>query len=222
MVSFDRLAYVNLEIGDLLQVLSPPTQLEEESLSEESSIFQPISQSISQSISQAKFQSKFQQWRLRDRNGVEGILEISDLDDIELLPALADDEAVSEVCAIQTPPSEQISPILTLQSPLKNCYDPQTTSIYANVVPATHGETIQEILGSGDGTLALQSFSLKKPPLTYVGSTSATGNQSTLSVYIDGVRWSEASSIYPLNNLDQSYTIRIDDDGQTSVIFGDG
>ena len=40
----------------------------------------------------------------------------------------------------------------------RHCYDRETVRINANVAPATHGETVREILGSGDASHALPGF----------------------------------------------------------------
>lgn len=165
---------------------------------------------------------KSQVWNLRDKNGVTGFVELIHPQDMSLQPATTDDEIVSEVCVIQTPPDDQLLPILTLTQPLQNSYDPATTVIYANVTPATHGETITEVLGSGDGTVANQRFMLNKPPLTYIPATTPSGAKTTLELFVDGVRWQEVPSLYELNHFDQSYITRIDDDGATTIIFGDG
>lgn len=165
---------------------------------------------------------KSQIWNLRDRNGVAGFVEVIAPDDISLQPAAIDDEVVSEVGVIKTPPDDQLLPILTLTQPLQNSYDPATVVIYANVTPATHGETIEEVLGSGDGTLANQRFILKKPPLTYIPATTPNGAKTTLELFVDGVRWQEVPSLYGLNHLDQNYITRIGDDGTTTITFGDG
>ncbi|MDP5337490.1 MAG: putative baseplate assembly protein, partial [Nodularia sp. (in: cyanobacteria)] len=128
----------------------------------------------------------------------------------------------SEVCVIKTPLNDQLQPILTLTKALENSYDPATTVIYANVISATHGETIEEVLGSGDGTLSNQRFILNKPPLTYISATTPNGAKTTLELFVDGVRWQEVPSLYGLNHLDQNYITRIDDDGTTTITFGDG
>ncbi|MBO3457582.1 putative baseplate assembly protein [Aetokthonos hydrillicola Thurmond2011] len=161
-------------------------------------------------------------WKLIDKNGFVGSLEILEPEDMTLLPANKEDATVSEIAVINTPPDNQKLPILILQQSLQNSYDPATTTIYANVVAANHGETIEEVLGSGDGTLANQTFILQKPPLTYISATTPSGNQSTLQVFVDGVLWLEAASLYELTPTEQKYITRIDDDGTTAVIFGDG
>jgi photosystem II stability/assembly factor-like uncharacterized protein len=162
-----------------------------------------------------------QRWQLLDRNGFVGFATTNP-QDITLQPAAKEDLTFSEVTTIQTPPTDQKLPILKLTQPLQGSYDPQTVRIYGNVVRATHGETVaDEVLGSGDGTTDNQRFVLKKPPLTYISAPTATGNESTLQVYVNDVRWQEVPSLYSLDDKAQSYIVRIEDDGTTTVIFGD-
>jgi hypothetical protein len=111
---------------------------------------------------------------------------------------------------------------LTFTGDLKNSYRRDSVTIYANVVPATHGETVREILGSGDAGLANQQFTLKKPPLTYVPDTTPSGGRSTLSVRVDGLEWTESPALYGKNGMSENYTIRIGDDAKAVIIFGDG
>lgn len=111
---------------------------------------------------------------------------------------------------------------LTLSAPLQNTYDPTTVTINANVIEATHGQTVaSEVLGSSDGS-ANQSFTLHKPPLTYTPAAVAGGAQSTLQLHVSGVAWTQAPTLYGLGPLDRGYIVRLDDDGTTHVIFGDG
>jgi predicted phage baseplate assembly protein len=112
-----------------------------------------------------------------------------------------------------------------LQEPLQHCYDPTTVTIHANVVAATHGETIAdglEVLGSGDGNLTNQKFLLKKPPLTYTATASAGRIASSLEIRVNGLLWREVLALYNLKPDDQVYIVRIEDDGTTSITFGDG
>ncbi len=112
----------------------------------------------------------------------------------------------------------------TLQLATKTAfvYKRETLVIYGNVVQATHGETRSELLGSGDATETVQSFTLKQPPLTFVSAPTAAGARSTLSVYVDDVLWHETASLAWLGPKDRGFVTRTDDSGQTSVIFGDG
>lgn len=101
-------------------------------------------------------------------------------------------------------------------------YKRESVVVYGNVVRATHGETRNELLGDGDATQALQSFTLKQPSLTFVSAPTAAGAQSTLSVYVDDVRWHETASLAWLGPKDRGFVTRTDDAGATRVVFGDG
>jgi predicted phage baseplate assembly protein len=112
--------------------------------------------------------------------------------------------------------------ILTLAQPLQYSYIASTVTINGNVVAATHGQTVaSEVVGSSDGS-ANQSFTLNKPPLTYTAAAVAGGAQSTLALGVSGVDWSQVPTLYQLGPLDRGYVVRLDDDGTTHIIFGDG
>jgi hypothetical protein len=105
---------------------------------------------------------------------------------------------------------------------LKNSYKIDTVKLNANVARAVHGETKEEILGSGNQAKPLQEFTLKGIPLSYVAASTSSGTASTLEVRVDGVLWSEVTSMYTLQPSDHAYLVRREDDGTTRVIFGDG
>ncbi len=67
-------------------------------------------------------------------------------------------------------------------------------TLYANVVAATHGESRQEVLGSGDAALAFQQMKLTKSPLTYVSAPVPSGGVSTLELRVNDILWKEASN----------------------------
>ncbi|MEM8615190.1 MAG: putative baseplate assembly protein, partial [Cyanobacteria bacterium P01_H01_bin.105] len=162
------------------------------------------------------------QWSLKDKDGFSGTLDITHPTDITLLPANPDSELMSEVVEIQRPPTNQQLPLLTLQQAIHHSYDPTTVSVLANIVAATHGEMVSEVLGSGDGHATHQSFILKEPPLTFIPAANAAGADSSLNVRVNGVLWQPTDSLYKLNSHDESYTVRLEDDGTTFVLFGDG
>jgi predicted phage baseplate assembly protein len=112
---------------------------------------------------------------------------------------------------------------LEFEEGLGHGYTRNTVTINANVVHATHGETVaKEVLGSGDGAQPHQRFRLKKPPLTHVSAATASGAKNTLSVRVSGVEWTQVNSLYGLDNSSRSYIVRLDDEGQAYAIFGDG
>jgi predicted phage baseplate assembly protein len=112
---------------------------------------------------------------------------------------------------------------LYFTKPVKFSYKRKTVTINANVVTATNGETHSEVLGSGDGSQAFQSFAPKFNPLTYVSSAdSPTGGVSTLAVHVNGVLWKGSPGFFQLEANDRAYVVRLDDSGKTLVMFGDG
>ncbi|HEV7515384.1 MAG TPA: baseplate J/gp47 family protein, partial [Thermoanaerobaculia bacterium] len=119
-------------------------------------------------------------------------------------------------------PGERIHTLLTLATPLAYCYRRDTLTIFGNVAHATHGETKAEVLGSGDGAQALQSFTLRQPPLTYVSAPTPSGIASTLQVRVNDLLWHQAASLASLGPTDRSYLTSTEDGGATSVIFGNG
>ena len=202
LISPDGFESANVQLQDVLEVLKAPTPIQQNPL--------------------------YQKWRVKDKDGFEGDLNTAlpsqefTLNHLTLLPAAEESGVVSEIATIATPPNDEQLPLLTLREPLKNSYDPETVEIYANVVQATHGQTVEEVLGSGDGNAINQSFALQEPPLTYVSAPTASGTESTLQVRVNGVLWQEVPALYPLKPQGQNYIIRIEDDGTTRVTFGDG
>jgi hypothetical protein len=101
-------------------------------------------------------------------------------------------------------------------------YVRRTVKINANVASATHGETVREVLGSGDGNQAFQRFTLRQPPLTFVSAPTPSGGQTTLEVWVNEVRWHEVPSLFDHGPDERIYITRFDDEGRAQVIFGDG
>ncbi len=111
---------------------------------------------------------------------------------------------------------------IKLVTSLKNSYVRKTVSIHANVAAATHGESVREVLGSGDATKSYQSFILKQPPLTYISSSTPSGTETTLEVRVNDLLWHEVPSFFGRKPEERIYTTRADDEGKTTVMFGDG
>jgi hypothetical protein len=98
----------------------------------------------------------------------------------------------------------------------------ETLRVNANVALATHGETVAEVLGSGDASTPFQRFVLRQPPLTYVRSSAAGGATSTLLVRVDDVLWHEVPTLYGCGPAERVYVTRTSEEGLTTVQFGDG
>ena len=137
-------------------------------------------------------------------------------------------EAATEVCTVFGPPLQDTDNSLTtvqLKAKLANKYVRSTSVLLANIVAVTHGETVRdEVLGSSDGS-ALQSYMLKKQPLTYLPSTdheSVSPVQSTLTVTVNGVQWTEQATLFESDPTGQDFIATQNVSGQTTVAFGDG
>jgi hypothetical protein len=111
---------------------------------------------------------------------------------------------------------------LLLAAPLQRIYDTPTLKVNANAVEATHGETMMEILGSGDATNAALEFQLKQSPLTYTSASTTSGVQSTLQVRVNNLLWSEVPNFLSSAPSDRAYMTLSNSTGGPSVLFGNG
>jgi len=121
-----------------------------------------------------------------------------------------------------TLPGDKTHTTLHLATDLAYGYKRESVVVSGNVVHATHGETRDEILGSGDGAQSLQAFTLKQKPLTFVAAPTPEGAQSTLHTWVDDVEWHANDSLAWLGPSDRSFITRTDDDGNTTLVFGNG
>jgi hypothetical protein len=119
-------------------------------------------------------------------------------------------------------PGDKTHSSLIFANKLAYTYKRDTVVIYGNVVKATHGETRSEVLGSGDATRALQAFTLKQPPLTYVSAPTTEGIESTLHVRVNDIEWHLVDTLAGLQPQDRKFVTKTDDDDKTTVIFGNG
>lgn len=111
---------------------------------------------------------------------------------------------------------------LVFDDELAGVYERASVVVHGNVALATHGETVDQLLGSGRAGIPFQRFPLAQSPLTYLQSSDPSGVDSALEVRVNEVRWDEVPSLYPARPGDRVYTVREDAAGQTYVQFGDG
>ena len=165
-------------------------------------------------------------WTVEDHDGTTITIQ-TPASALILQPALKDDDVLSEVVTIadgaEAVESDLESTTVALAAPLANCYDRASVVINANVAPATHGETVAEIAGSGDASQPNQSFQLKQSPLTYVSSAAdPSGAAATLQVRVNDLLWSEKPTLYGAGPKDRVYALRQDDAARATIEFGDG
>jgi predicted phage baseplate assembly protein len=111
---------------------------------------------------------------------------------------------------------------LTLVDTLQAAYRTHAVTLNANVALSTHGDTVTEVLGSGDAGRPYQRFTLRQAPLTYVSAATAEGAESTLEVRVNGLRWHEAPTLFGYGPRARVYVTATGDDGATTIQFGDG
>jgi hypothetical protein len=159
-------------------------------------------------------------FRLRTNEGFVGTV-ITLRTWLVLIPAHAGDSVVSELATITECAGDPS--VLTLQAPLTRFYDRPTVTIAANVANATHGETVTEVLGSGDGSQPNQRFKLRQAPaLTYTRSTLPGGAESSLQIRVSDLLWHEVPTLFERTARERIFTTELADEGKVTVRFGDG
>ena len=208
---------VALEPGQRLLLLGPPTKssasgplaLDEAELDDALRLQQPAGLN----------------WPLEDADGRQGWLLAAPS---ALVFEAANDEqpTLSEVVAI----AEQADAVseadqrtlLRLALPLSRAYERESVRLNGNVAAATHGETVSEVVGSGDAARRHQRLSLKQRPLTYVGADTASGGESTLDLRVNDVLWQERPALYDAAPNEHVFALRLGDDATVELLFGDG
>ncbi|HUI56728.1 MAG TPA: putative baseplate assembly protein [Bryobacteraceae bacterium] len=165
--------------------------------------------------------SGFGVWQVTTTSGVSGVLTVA-AGNLVLLPAGQNDAAAAESAVISQTSVAGAITTLSFDQPLARIYDRSTVTVNANTVAATNGETMHEILGSGDATNAALEFTLKQSPLTYTSSTSGLGAQSTLQVWVNNLQWHEVDNFLESLASDRVFVTSADQNGKVTVQFGDG
>jgi len=130
-------------------------------------------------------------------------------------------ESFTEVARVAS--MESGNTVIRLAQPLAHAFERASVRVRANVAEATHGESVREVLGSGDASAAFQRFRLSHAPLTYVQDASAPrGARSTLRIFVNDIEWHEVPSLYAQGPHARVFATRRDDDGRTTILFGDG
>lgn len=111
---------------------------------------------------------------------------------------------------------------LTLTAPLTHRYRRATVIVRGNVAHATHGETRDEILGSGDASVADQRFTLRAGPRTWESAPTPSGVASSLIMRVSGTQWPEVSAYALLGPRDEVVRTRTLSDRKDEIRGGDG
>jgi hypothetical protein len=164
--------------------------------------------------------------RLLDRDGSRGWLQLK-ASDIELEAAHKDDPLLREIAVLasplQTDPPDRDHSRFRLAEALRHVYDRDSLRVNLNVAAASHGETVNEVLGSGDARLANVRLPLRQGPLTYLSSAaSASGRRSTLELRVNDLLWQEVPSLYGRGGNERVYALEWDASAGTRAMTGDG
>ncbi|MFI7412586.1 putative baseplate assembly protein [Streptomyces sp. NPDC049627] len=119
-------------------------------------------------------------------------------------------------------PGDHVHTRLTLTADLAHRYRRETVRILGNVVEATHGESREEAIGSGDSDRVNQTFALWQSPLTWLADDNPLGATPVLEIRVDGVLWHEVDSLAGRGPGERVYITGSTADGRTTVTFGDG
>ncbi|MGH7062542.1 MAG: putative baseplate assembly protein [Stellaceae bacterium] len=160
-------------------------------------------------------------WQVLTTKGVAGTLTVAE-GAITLIAADKADPDISEAAVIAGIDPRSARTELGFARTLGRIYDRATVRFNANVVAADHGETVKELLGSGDSSVANQRFTLKQAPLTYIAVPQGQGTQSTLQVWVNDLQWHEEPNLLGAGPRDRVFETRRNDAGGVIVQFGDG
>jgi predicted phage baseplate assembly protein len=111
---------------------------------------------------------------------------------------------------------------LVTEADLLHSYAPAGLEVLGNVATAGHGESVAEVLGSGDGRVAFPTFRPRRAPLTHVRATTPDGARAELTVRVDGVAWSPVASLEQAGPTDRAYAVAHEEDGGVRILLGDG
>ena len=99
---------------------------------------------------------------------------------------------------------------------ITEAYDPTTLSINANLIKVTHGETSEAILGSGDNSLAFQTFELPETDISFFD------DQPAVVIRVNGIIWNPVQNFQGQSSSSRIYVIQKAPTGKWQVRFGDG
>ncbi|MFF4834348.1 putative baseplate assembly protein [Streptomyces sp. NPDC001315] len=119
-------------------------------------------------------------------------------------------------------PGDHVHTRLTLTTDLAHRYRRGSVRILGNVVEATHGESREEAIGSGDSDRVNQTFALWQSPLTWLADDNPLGATPVLEIRVDGVLWHEVDSLAGRGPSERVHITGSTAAGRTTVTFGDG
>jgi hypothetical protein len=170
----------------------------------------------------AQFPPTTKEWQVITTSGVTGTLQNTGQGSFLLVPADPKDPTVSEAAVLTAATPNGPATTLSFAQALACIYDRSTVTVNANVALATDGQTVNEILGSGDSTNPALQFTLKQSPLTYLSSSTSFGVTSTLQIWVNNLQWHEVGNFLASEPSDRVFVTVMNEDRTVNVQFGDG
>ena len=130
---------------------------------------------------------------------------------------------IKQITAIDVDNNLAITTIF-FNSELGESIDKRNVVVNANIVAASHGETVKdEILGSGDKAHLYQHFKLKNKPVTFIPSTiGSRGSLNSLQVFVNNTKWIEVKNLLNSGSADRHYYTFMNENDEMTVQFGNG
>jgi Baseplate J-like protein len=126
------------------------------------------------------------------------------------------------VTLVEAHPVDATRCLLEIDPPLAEPLAREGLVVHANCALASHGESVAQVLGSGDASRPFQRFELKQLPLTYRSADNEIGAAAELTVRVGAIAWHERPTLYGAIPTDRAYTLTTDEQGRLFVVFGDG
>lgn len=102
----------------------------------------------------------------------------------------------------------------------RHLWNPADMGLRGNVVPISHGKTMEQVLGDSDGTQPFLRFALDEPRVTHLPMADRV--EPVVEVFVGGVRWTPVSDFADSDGDDRHYLLERDERQVTYVLFGDG
>lgn len=112
--------------------------------------------------------------------------------------------------------------LLEITPPLPTALRRDSVVVHLNVARASHGETVTELLGAGDGSQRGQRFELRRLPLTWLAAPTAQGAAPAITLRVGDIAWQPLPTLYGAAPEARVYTLDIDERGRQWAVFGDG
>jgi hypothetical protein len=123
---------------------------------------------------------------------------------------------------VQAHPLSATRAELEISPPLSAPLVRDSVVVHANVALASHGESVSQILGSGNANRAFQRFELKQLPLTHRAADSELGVAAELTVRVADIAWQKRPTLFGAEPNERAYVLETDERGREFVVFGDG